>query len=54
MGTKKFWLCLYECVASERELSREFWGRPIPFLGFGFLDVWPFWAEITFLFLAMG
>ena len=33
MGANKYWLRLYEWVASERELSREFGGRVAPFLG---------------------
>ena len=53
-GTNKFWLRFYEWGASDRELSREFGGRPTPFLGFGFLVVWPVWAEITFLLLDVG
>ena len=53
IGTNKHWLC-YEWVASERELSREFGGRPTSLLGSGFLGVWPFRAEIIFLFLVVG
>ena len=41
-------------MASARELSREFGGRPTSLLGFGFLGVWPFWAEIIFFISSFG
>ena len=41
-------------MASERELSREFGGRPASLLGSGFLGVWPFWAEIIFSIFSFG
>ena len=44
----------HEWVASDRELSREFGGRPTSFLGFGFLGVWSVRTEITFLFFSGG
>ena len=53
IATKKYWL-FYEWVASEWELSREFGDRLASLLRSGFLGVWPFWAEIIFLFLVLG
>ena len=38
-------------MASARELLRELGGRPASLLGFGFLGVWPFWAEIIFFII---
>ena len=41
-------------MASARELSREFGGGPASLLGFGFLVVWPVWAEITVFIFSCG
>ena len=53
IGSNKNWW-FYEWVASERELSREFGGKPASLLGSGFLGVWPFGAEIIFFIFSCG